>query len=48
LPAGSLVTDGDLAEGREFDTEAFDVPGAGIDSGQLALRSHEEQPPAIG
>jgi hypothetical protein len=43
-----LVPDGDLADGRELDIEAIDVPGAGIDSSQLAVRSHDEQPPAIG
>ena len=37
-----LVPDGDLADGRELHTEAFDVPGAGIDSCQLAVRSHDE------
>ena len=44
----SLVPDGDQAEGRQRDPEAFDVPGAGIDHGQLALPGHDEQPPAIG
>jgi hypothetical protein len=47
-PRGHLVPDGDMADGREFDAEAFGVPGAGVDSGQLAVRSHDEQPPAIG
>lgn len=50
--ARSLVPDGDQAEGRQRDSEAFDVPGAGIDHGQLALPlalpGHDEQPPAIG
>jgi hypothetical protein len=49
LPAApGLRPDGDHADGRESDAEAFDPLGAGIDGSQLAAGGDDEQPPAVG